>query len=86
MLLGWGPYLRDVAATGNVIRRAPVGIAVSVVEGSGSAVISDNLISGADRGAVVGMRWADAASGDLARSGAEAFPHLMIERNRDQLG
>ena len=82
MMLGWGPYLRDVAATGNVIRRAPIGIAVSVVEGSGSAVISDNLIAGAERGSVIGMRWADAASGDLARSGAETFPHLLVERNR----
>jgi uncharacterized secreted repeat protein (TIGR03808 family) len=82
MMLGWGPYLRDVAATGNVIRRAPIGIAVSVVEGSGSAVISDNLIAGAERGSVIGMRWADQASGDLARSGAEAFPHLLVERNR----
>jgi uncharacterized secreted repeat protein (TIGR03808 family) len=82
LMLGWGPYLRDVAATGNVIRRSPIGVAVSVVEGSGSAVISDNLIAGAERGAVVGMRWADRASGDLARSGAEAFPHLLVERNR----
>jgi uncharacterized secreted repeat protein (TIGR03808 family) len=82
LMLGWGPYLRDVAATGNVIRRSPIGIAVSVVEGSGSAVISDNLIAGADRGAVVAMRWADRASGDLARTGAEAFPHLLVERNR----
>jgi uncharacterized secreted repeat protein (TIGR03808 family) len=82
MMLGWGPFLRDVAATSNVIRRAPVGIAVSVVEGAGSAVISDNLISGAERGAIVGMRWTDRASDDLALGGAEAFPHLMIERNR----
>jgi uncharacterized secreted repeat protein (TIGR03808 family) len=82
MQLGWGPYLRDVAATGNVVRGAPIGIAVSVVEGSGSAVITDNLISGANRGAVVGMRWAETASGDLARAGAETFPHLTIERNR----
>ena len=82
LALGWGPYLRDVAATGNVIRGAPVGIAVSVVEGSGAAVISDNLIAGADLGAILGMRWTDKASGDLARTGAEAFPHLMIERNR----
>ena len=81
MPLGWGPYLRDVAATGNVIRRAPVGIAVSVVEGAGAAVINNNLISGATSGAIVGMRWADEVSGDLARSGAEAFPQLMIERN-----
>jgi uncharacterized secreted repeat protein (TIGR03808 family) len=82
MLIGWGPYLRDVAATGNVIRRAPVGIAVSVVEGAGAAVISDNLIAGADKGAILGMRWAKTASGDLAESGAEKFPHLLIERNR----
>ena len=82
LMLGWGPYLRDVAATGNVIRRSPIGIAVSVVEGSGSAVISDNLIAGAERGAVVGMRWADPASGDLARPGAAAYPHLLVERNR----
>ena len=82
LMLGWGPYLRDVAATGNVIRRSPIGIAVRVVEGSGSAVISDNLIAGAERGAVVGMRWADPASGDLARPGAAAYPHLLVERNR----
>jgi uncharacterized secreted repeat protein (TIGR03808 family) len=82
MLLGWGPYLRDVAATGNVIRRAPVGIAVSVVEGAGAAVISDNLIAGAEHGAIVGMRWAETASGDLAHSGAARFPHLLVERNR----
>ena len=82
MQLGWGPYLRDVAATGNVIRRAPMGIAVSVVDGAGSAVISDNLISGADKGAVVGMHWDKAATGDLAQNGAERYPHLLIERNR----
>lgn len=82
MRIGWGPALRDVAATGNVIRQSPVGIAVSVVEGVGSAVISDNLITGAVRGAVVGMRWGEAASGDLALSGAATFPHLLVERNR----
>ena len=80
--LGWGPYLRDVAATGNVIRRAPIGIAVSVVDGTGSAVIAANLISGAEQGAILGMRWSDKVSGDLAHSGAEEFPNLMIERNR----
>jgi uncharacterized secreted repeat protein (TIGR03808 family) len=82
MMIGWGPYLRDVAATGNVIRRAPIGIAVSVVDGAGSVVISDNLISGASHGAVRGMRWAEPVSGDLARSGADAFPNLLVERNQ----
>ena len=82
MLLGWGPYLRDVAATGNVIRRAPIGIAVTVVEGAGTAVINDNLISGARGGAIRGMRWGETVTGDLASSDAEVFPHLLIERNR----
>ncbi|HVY20428.1 MAG TPA: TIGR03808 family TAT-translocated repetitive protein [Bauldia sp.] len=82
MQLGWGPYLRDVAATGNVIRRAPLGIAVSVAEGAGSAVISDNLIAGANEGAIVGMRWTETATGDLAQSGADRYPHLLVERNR----
>ena len=41
--LGWGPYLRNLVATGNIIRQAPIGCAVSVVDGAGTAVISDNL-------------------------------------------
>ena len=82
MLIGWGPYLRDVTATGNVIRRAGLGIAVTVVDGAGSAVISDNMISGATKGAVVGMRWTETVTGDLALSGADKFPQLLIERNR----
>jgi uncharacterized secreted repeat protein (TIGR03808 family) len=82
MAIGWGPYLRDVAVTGNVIRRAPVGVAVTVVDGAGAAVIADNLISGAEKGAIVGMRWAETATGDLALTGARGYPHLQVERNR----
>ena len=39
---GWGAYLRDVAITSNVIRRAEFGIAVSVAAGAGAAVIANN--------------------------------------------
>ena len=46
--VGWGQYLRDVSVTGNVVRSAGVGIAVSVSPGAGSAVIADNLISGTE--------------------------------------
>ena len=42
---GLGPYLRDVAMTANVVRRAEFGIAVSVAPGAGAAVIADNMIS-----------------------------------------
>src|SRR5690606_22783810 len=30
MAIGWGPFMRNVVATGNVIRKAGTGIAVSV--------------------------------------------------------
>jgi len=79
--LGWGPYLRDVAVTGNVIRECPIGVAVTVVEGAGPASISGNVITGFGKGAIVGHRWKDAVTGDLAAAGAERFDHLAIERN-----
>lgn len=81
MHLGWGPFLRNVVASGNVIRKAGEGIAVSVVDGAGPAVITDNVISETARGAVVGHRWSEAVTGDLAIEGASAFPQLMVERN-----
>ncbi len=80
--LGYGQYLRDVAVTGNVVRGSPVGITVSVVDGVGAALISNNVIDGASDGAVVGMRWADAATGDLTLSGASDFAWLTLANNR----
>ncbi|MER9334046.1 TIGR03808 family TAT-translocated repetitive protein [Mesorhizobium sp. M0293] len=81
MQIGWGPYLRNVVATGNIIRKAGTGIVVSVVEGAGTAVISDNVIDGAVNGAVVGQRWAEPATGDLVSSNDTGYPHLTVERN-----
>ena len=81
MHLGWGPFLRNVVVTGNVIRKAGEGIAVSVVEGTGTVVISDNVINETPSGAIVGHRWTEAVTGDLAREGAAGFPGLLIERN-----
>ncbi|MCQ8871170.1 TIGR03808 family TAT-translocated repetitive protein [Mesorhizobium sp. LMG17149] len=81
MQIGWGPYLRNVVATGNIIRKAGTGIVVSVVEGAGTAVISDNIIDGALNGAVVGQRWAEPATGDLASSNDTGYAHLTVERN-----
>ncbi len=81
MLIGWGPYMRDVVATGNVIRNATRGIGISVVEGTGSCVISDNVISGAKDGAIVGMRWAETVSADLVRD-AGNYANLTVERNK----
>jgi uncharacterized secreted repeat protein (TIGR03808 family) len=80
--LGWGHYFRDVTATGNIVRNAGVGIAVSVLPGAGNAVIADNLIAGAKHGAIVGMEWAKPVSGDLAKDGAGRYAQLAVNGNR----
>ena len=79
--LGWGPYLRDVVASGNVIRRTKIGVAVSVAEGAGPAVIANNVIADAEKGAILGMRWDEIATGDLL-TGAADWPQLTVAGNR----
>jgi uncharacterized secreted repeat protein (TIGR03808 family) len=82
IIAGWGPYLRDVTITGNVVRAAAIGVAVSVVPGAGGAVIANNMISGARRGAIVGMDHHEVVTGDLARDGAARYAQLAIAGNR----
>lgn len=82
MLIGWGPYLRDVNVTGNVIRNATVGIAATVVEGAGQASIRQNIFSGIKEAAIAGYHWIEKVTGDLTVSGAETFTHLDIADNR----
>ncbi len=80
--VGWGRYLRDVTVTGNVVRRAGVGIAVSVSAGAGATVIANNLIAEAARGAIVGMDQKRQVTGDLAKEGAAArYAQLAITGN-----
>ena len=79
--LGWGKALRDVSATGNVIRDAGIGIAVSVAAGAGKALVTDNLMSGITEGAVVGMEWNKSVTQDLTAADTLRFPHLTLGRN-----
>lgn len=78
--VGAGDYLRDVTVTGNVVRNAPAGIMVSVTPGAGAAVISGNRVSGASRGAIVGMAWDKVVSADLVRDAAQ-FPKVTMNGN-----
>jgi uncharacterized secreted repeat protein (TIGR03808 family) len=82
MLLGWGPYGRNVNATGNVIRKAGVGCAVTVVEGAGKILVQNNTFSDMSEAAIAGYRWIDKVTGDLTIDGAETFPHLTIASNQ----
>jgi len=79
--VGYGHHMRDVTVTGNVVRQVGVGIAVSVAPGAGAAVIADNLIAGAERGAIVGMDWKKQVTGDLAKDSTR-FAQLAISGNR----
>jgi uncharacterized secreted repeat protein (TIGR03808 family) len=81
IMVGWGAYMRDVSVTGNVVRNSPLGVAISVVNGAGTAVITGNLISGASRGAIVGMDHAKAVTGDLSQEPAR-YANLQISGNR----
>lgn len=82
IVAGWGRYLRDVAITGNVVRNTSYGIGVSVVPGSASTLVANNVISNATNGAVVGFDHAKAVSGDLTKSGASKYPYLLLGPNQ----
>ncbi|MFB2605742.1 TIGR03808 family TAT-translocated repetitive protein, partial [Rhizobium phaseoli] len=79
--IGWGAYLRNVVVSGNVVRKAPVGCAVSVADGAGTAVITDNVFQETRDGAVLGFAWEKKVSGELA-DGGSPYAQLTIERNR----
>jgi uncharacterized secreted repeat protein (TIGR03808 family) len=57
LVIGWGAYVRQVVATGNLIRSARVGILVSSDASAGACLLANNMISGAADG---GIRTMDA--------------------------
>ncbi len=81
IVAGWGKYLRDVAISGNVIRKAFVGIGVSVAPGAGTALVNNNMISETPRGAVVGLDHARPVTPDLSAEGAQRFAQVVIGTN-----
>jgi uncharacterized secreted repeat protein (TIGR03808 family) len=79
LMIGWGPHLRDVVATGNLIRHSRIGIAISGVPGAGQCLIANNLISGATAGAIRAMDHAKPLGGDLLAGLAPK--HIMLANN-----
>jgi uncharacterized secreted repeat protein (TIGR03808 family) len=79
--IGWGEYQRDVSVTDNIVRKCGYGITVSVAPGAGAALIANNLVIGAGRGAIVGMEWKKAVTADLVRGESSQYPHLAIHGN-----
>jgi uncharacterized secreted repeat protein (TIGR03808 family) len=81
IIAGWGKYLRDVVISGNVIRKTFVGIGVSVTSGAGTALVNNNMISDAPRGAVVGLDHARPVTPDLSAEGAQRFAQVVVGTN-----
>ncbi len=82
ILVGWGAFQRNVTVTGNVVRDAGFGVMVSVAEKAGSVTVVGNAFQATRGGAIVGHRLGDAATGDLAITGAAVPAHLGIANNR----
>jgi hypothetical protein len=72
IMLGWSVSAR-LSISGNVVRKAEIATAVSVVAGAGTARITDNLIAETRRGAIVGMVRSKAVTWP---GGAEQYAHL----------
>ena len=81
IMIGWGPHLRDVSVTDNLIRDVLIGIGVSVDPSAGTALITKNLISGAKEGAIRAMSGPTSIGPDLARESADTFGNVAVYAN-----
>ncbi len=81
IIIGWGRYMRDVVATGNLIRDARVGIAVSSDSAAGACLITANMITGAREGAIRAMDEGRLHGPDLARDVIAKSGRVVIENN-----
>lgn len=78
IVIGWGSYMRDVAATGNLIRNARVGIAIASDAAAGACLVANNMISGATDGAIRAMERGRVHGPDLARHPTETARATII--------
>ena len=70
IMLGSGRYMRDVTATGNLIRASTIGILISADKAAGAASVTGNTITGAKDGAIRAFEAGRAFGPDLAREPA----------------
>ena len=78
--LGWGPYGRNLQASNNTIMGCSRGIEFSLAA-PGPYIMTNNIISGAALGAIVGMDHREPITSDLTAAGAKLPPHVNISGN-----
>jgi uncharacterized secreted repeat protein (TIGR03808 family) len=77
---GWGPYLRNISITDNLIRAVDNGFYVSVADGAGAVQIKDNLLHEVRNDIYVAAKWDDVVETDSARI-TERYPLISIADN-----
>ncbi len=66
--VGWGPYMRNVAVTGNVVRLARYGILISSAPDAGACLVANNMISETQGGAIRAHNVGSVHGADLSKS------------------
>ncbi|KPH80729.1 hypothetical protein AE618_11900 [Bosea vaviloviae] len=79
--LGWSWGMRNLVATGNMVRRTGIGISVSLVPKQRNALIAGNVIAEATKGAVVGTEYGKPVTGDLTRAPDARAAGVRVENN-----
>jgi len=81
LVIGSGAWLREIVASGNLIRKARVGILVSSHPGVGACLLANNMISGATDGSIRAMDGSGRATGPELVGGATAGGRLSLAGN-----
>lgn len=79
--LGWSWGMRNLAATGNVIRKTGIGISVSLVPKERNALVANNVISEARDGAVIGTEYGKPVTGDLTKAPDARASGVVVANN-----
>ena len=79
---GYGPFVRNVVVTNNVLVGTRIGIGVSVVQeqSPGPVRVDGNIIGKGAEHAIVGLEWDKIVSDDLVRD-AGHYPNVRVGDN-----
>lgn len=79
--LGWSWGMRNLACTGNMVRKTGIGISVSLVPKERNALIANNIIAEAKLGAVLGTEFGKVVTGDLTQAPDKRAAGIKVENN-----
>lgn len=79
--LGWSWGMRNLVATGNMVRKTGIGISVSLVPKERNALIANNVIAEASKGAVIGTEYGKVVTGDLTKAADQRAAGVRVENN-----